>query len=164
MAGRYPICRDLLGGRNFDFLCKQYLHRFPSRVRDFGEYGERFGDFLSRRAEIADHPFLADLARLEWLCGRTTRMPREAWLEPGDLAAPADAARLARSTLPLRTDWTILELWKDHRQGGVEAIRPQMISSRAQHLLVWSEAGSPQVCDVAAELWSAIAADEVGSV
>lgn len=159
MAGTYPLCRDLLGKKNFDFLCKQYLHRFPSRVWDLGKYGECFADFLSERPEVADHPFLADVARLEWLCDRATRLPREAWLEPGDFGRRPDADRLACSTLPLRTEWTILELWKDHRQGGIEAIRPQTIRSRPQHLLVWSEAGSPQVCEVAIELWPALSAE-----
>lgn len=41
LAATYPICRGLLGEGNFKFLCKAYVHRHPSRVRDLADYGER---------------------------------------------------------------------------------------------------------------------------
>ncbi|MGH7860286.1 MAG: HvfC/BufC family peptide modification chaperone, partial [Candidatus Binatia bacterium] len=159
MAGNYPLCRDLLGEGNFGFLCKQYVHDFPSRVRDLGDYGERFAELLAERSEVREYPYLVDVARLEWLCERAIRLPREAWLERGELAADDEAnrARVARSVLLLRTTYTIVDLWSDHRRGGVEAIRPETICPEPQHLVVWSEAGSPQVSELGPELWGALA-------
>ncbi|MGH7820420.1 MAG: HvfC/BufC family peptide modification chaperone [Candidatus Binatia bacterium] len=160
MAATYPLCRDLLGEGNFNFLCKEYIHRFPSRVRDLGDYGERFAELLGERSEVREHPFLADVARLEWLCDRAVRLPREAWLERRDLAAGDEEtrSRVARSVLPLRASYTILDLWSDHRRGGVEAIRPEAVRPEPQHLVVWSEAGSPRVCELGRELWATLGA------
>ena len=84
MAETYPLSRRLLGEQNFNFLCKQYVHRYPSRVRDLGDYGEQFADFLAERSETRDYPFLVEVARHEWLSDRATRLPRDAWFAVSD--------------------------------------------------------------------------------
>ncbi len=168
LAEVYPLCRELLGEGNFNFLGKQYVHRFPSHARDLGDYGERFPDFLARREEVRDYPFLSDLARLEWLADRALRLPPTTWLD-GDLALPAGGeernrrlARLRRVTLPLRVHFTILDVWRDYQSGGCGAIRAETLQPGAQHLLVWSRKGRPQATDVDPRLWRKIArAEEV---
>jgi hypothetical protein len=169
LAETYPLCRDLLGEGNFNFLGKQYVHRFPSRVRDLGDYGERFADFLAQREEVRDHPFLSDLARLEWLADRAVRLPRAAWLDERDLALPASGeerarrlARLRRAVLPLRVRFTVLDVWRDYQRGGCDAIRAESLRPGAQHLLVWSRKGRPQATEADPKLWREIAGAEVG--
>jgi hypothetical protein len=179
MAETYPLCRDLLGEGNFNFLCKQYIHRFPSRVRDLSDYGERLGDFLAGREEVRDHPFLADLARLEWLAARALRLPPSAGLEKGGLSLPANRgaralpadrgarahrlARLRRRMLLLRTRFAILEAWRDYRDGGLEAIRAGTLRRGTQHLVVWSRSGQPHAAEVDPQLWREIAAGGTGA-
>jgi len=169
MAETYPVCHDLLGEGNFHFLCKQYIHRFPSRARDLGGYGERFADFLAEREEVRDLPFLADLARLEWLADRALRLPPTASLEEDELSLPAHGeervrrlTRLRRSVLLLRARFTILDAWRDHQNGGLDAIRGETLRPRGQHLLVWSREGRPYAAEVDPELWREIAGGEGG--
>lgn len=94
------------------------------------------------------------MAQLEWLCDRATRLPREAWLVEPDLTAEGELGRIRGSTLCFRARHTILELWSDHRRGGVEAIRVETIRRHPQHLLVWSDAGSPRVTEITSALYA----------
>src|SRR5437016_170808 len=70
MKETYVFCRVLLGEKNFNFFCRDYIYQYPSHDTDLIQYGEKFGEFLSDREEIQDLAFIADVARLEWAIER----------------------------------------------------------------------------------------------
>ncbi len=65
----YPICRRILGEDYFAQVAQAYIERYPSEHSDLNRYGERlpgfFAELLATRDELADFPYLPDLARLE---------------------------------------------------------------------------------------------------
>jgi Putative DNA-binding domain len=63
----YPVVRRRVGDDYFRQLCVHYRQRVPSRSGDLHWYGREFASFLDEYVERG-YAWLADLARLEWLC------------------------------------------------------------------------------------------------
>lgn len=126
MSESYPLCRDLLGEANFRFLCREYLRRHPSRSFDLGEYGAAFPELLAEREEVRDFPFLADLARLEWVSERASRLR-------------------SGGVLSLRTRFTVFEAWSGYQRSGIDGVRAETIRAGEERLQIWSEAGRARV-------------------
>ncbi|MDM8560722.1 putative DNA-binding domain-containing protein [Candidatus Parabeggiatoa sp. HSG14] len=62
----YPVCYRLVGEKFFEATATTYIHRFPSKSPDLGDYGEHFPDFLVNFEPAASLPYLPDVTRLEW--------------------------------------------------------------------------------------------------
>ena len=66
LASAYPVLERLLGCTSFAQLAARYVAQTPSASGDLHGYGACFGAFLDDFAPLADWPWHADLARLEW--------------------------------------------------------------------------------------------------
>jgi uncharacterized protein len=123
LASAYPVLRRLVGGDFFDALARVYGRAHPALDPDLNRFGAALPDFLAGFAPAADHPYLPDVARLEWAV-------HEAWFAPdadGPLASLAgvapDAFERARAVLhpSLRlhaSPWATAALWHAHQDGG----------------------------------------------
>ena len=125
LASAYPVLRQLVGAAFFDDLAPIYGRAHPARDPDLNRFGAALTDFLAGFAPAAGHPYLPDVARLEWAV-------HEAWFAPGDerrvpAAALADLApdafEAACATLhpALRlhaSDWATAPLWQAHQPDG----------------------------------------------
>lgn len=56
----------VMGDEAFEALAQAYLSNYPSRHPSIRWFGESLADFMQARPELAPHPSLADLARMEW--------------------------------------------------------------------------------------------------
>ena len=117
----FPVCKRLVGERLFATLCQPYIRRHRSASADIGAYGSDFAAHLA--AEVASHeslaelPYLAGVARLEWAWHQVFHGPDQAPFDHQALAAvPADAqgelrfqppaaSRLLSSVYPIHTIW-----------------------------------------------------------
>ncbi|WP_428419743.1 putative DNA-binding domain-containing protein [Methylibium sp.] len=61
--GRLP---QVMGDEAFDALAEAYVAEHPSRHPSIRWFGEHLAAFMETRPELAPHPSLPDLARLEW--------------------------------------------------------------------------------------------------
>ncbi|MFS2080966.1 DUF692 family multinuclear iron-containing protein [Telluria sp. Tellsp131] len=123
LASAYPVLRQLVGGEFFDALARVYGQAHPARDPDLNRFGAALPDFLAGFTPAADHPYLPDVARLEWCV-------HEAWYAPDADAAPAslaglapDAFEAARAVLhpALRlhaSPWATVALWRAHQADG----------------------------------------------
>jgi hypothetical protein len=124
----FPKVAAVLGGERFSAVASAYLRENPSPHPSLRNLGRVFADFLGRQTEIvADLPFVADLARLEWARLRVFDAPEESALTMasiGDLAAE-EWARLRLRLLPdvelMESEWPLDEIWKSGRADGVAA-------------------------------------------
>jgi hypothetical protein len=66
LAATYPVIHKLVGEAYFQQVTTAYVREFPSVSGDIHRYGDRFGEFLGQRPGAEDHPYLADVAALEW--------------------------------------------------------------------------------------------------
>lgn len=66
----YQVVARLVGGRCFDGLARRFIRQVPSRGGDLHQFGGEFADFLAATPLAEDHPYLPDVARLEWAVHR----------------------------------------------------------------------------------------------
>lgn len=66
LAARFPVVLRLVGMEFFRAMAMVFIERHPPRSPVLAAYGAGFGDFLDNFEPVADLPYLADVARLEW--------------------------------------------------------------------------------------------------
>jgi len=86
LGDAFPVTRELVGAEFFAAMALPYVRAEPPRSPILAGYGETFPAFVARFGPAAALPYLADVARLEWL--------RVAAFHAAD-AAPRTAADIA---------------------------------------------------------------------
>ena len=66
LAARFPVVLRLVGVEFFRAMAVVFVERHPPRSPVLAAYGAGFADFLDGFEPVADLPYLADVARLEW--------------------------------------------------------------------------------------------------
>jgi hypothetical protein len=115
----YPAVKAIAGEGNFRVLAAAYVRAHPPLKPQLLAYGADFPAFVAGHgAAMRDHPFLADLARLEWAMNEAYDAVEAPALAPETLAAisperlPAlrlalhPAARIVASEHPIHAIWT----------------------------------------------------------
>ncbi|WP_126444887.1 HvfC/BufC N-terminal domain-containing protein [Sulfuricystis multivorans] len=123
LAETYPVVQALVGEEFFRAMAAEFVRASPPSSPVLAWYGAGFADFIAAFPPVAGLPYLADVARLEWL-----RV--EAWhaadAEPLDrdtlsvLLADAEALPLTRFVLQpslrvLRSPHPVVSLWAAHQ-------------------------------------------------
>ena len=138
----FPRVAAVLGGDRFTALAGAYLERHPSTDPSVRWVGTDFADFLAECGPVNEHPFLADLARLEWtrlaVFDAADAVPLR--LEALRAIPPSKWPRLTFHPVPalrvLRCAWPVHELWAaDDPTAAARTVRPA-----ATVLRVWREA------------------------
>lgn len=123
LSSAYPVLLRLVGDDFFDALAGVYGRAHPALDPDLNRFGAALPAFLAGFAPAAGHPYLPDVARLEWAV-------HEAWFAPDADGPPAtlaglapDAFETARAVLhpALRlhaSPWATAALWHAHQDGG----------------------------------------------
>ena len=66
LTAAYPVLQRYVGEDFFSAMSGLYGGRHPSRSGDLNRFGRDLPSFLEQFRPISDHPWLVDLARLEW--------------------------------------------------------------------------------------------------
>lgn len=125
----YPVLSRIVGLPFFREAARNYILAYPSLSGDLNDYGEHFAHFIADYPHAQELPYLADVARLEWLV-QAIRHSAE--------AGPADISALA-STPPERygdllfaldpccarldSPWPLADIWQvnqDSYTGGMQ--------------------------------------------
>lgn len=124
LAAIYPVVQRLLGAECFDLLARAHVSAFPKTSGNVLDYGECFADHIDATEALAGLPYLADVARLEWLrhaVGRAADCDPERSLSLASLAALDDAAlaQLRLQRLPAarlyRSRFPVLQIWQSNQ-------------------------------------------------
>ena len=67
LAGRFPATVKLVGDEFFRAMAREYVEKTPPRSAVLLRYGGDFPDFIGAFPPAAAVPYLADVARLEWV-------------------------------------------------------------------------------------------------
>jgi hypothetical protein len=93
LRGRYPVIERLVGEDFFEAAAGRFIEADPPRSPMLIDYGEGFSAFLESFEPASTLPYLADVARLEWLRHRAYHAADRKALGPSDLArTPSDRA------------------------------------------------------------------------
>jgi hypothetical protein len=140
LSQAFPVVRELVGEEFFSALTRAYGMAHPSVDADLNRFGAGFAAFLDGFEHVADYPYLADMARLEWLLHRTHYAPDAAAVDAAGLAAlSAEELETASATLHpacslFTSDWAVVPLWQAHQPGSEIAFPAQM--QLASHAVV----------------------------
>lgn len=123
LADGYPVVQALVGEAFFRAMAGEFVRRSPPRSPVLAWYGEGFAEFIAGFEPAAGLPYLADVARLEWLRIEAWHAADAPALSSSELTALlADAARLpaARFVLHpalrvLRSAHPVASLWAAHQ-------------------------------------------------
>jgi hypothetical protein len=151
LGAAFPTVAALVGEEPFAGLARHFWHVHPPTCGDLGEWGAELPAFIAGNGLLADVPYLAASARLDWAVHLATRAgeppagaPADAAAllqaladtDPDDLHLPlADGAALVSSEFPIAT------LWLAH-QGRLhfDAARSALAAQRAEQAFVWRDA------------------------
>jgi hypothetical protein len=119
----YPVVCRLVDRRFFGFAADRYIRSCPPAGPCLFEYGATFADFLAGFPPCAGHPYLADVARLEWAMNAALHAEDVPAMTRAALAtvAPEDVGRLVFRFDPsaawLRSPWPIDRIWRANQAG-----------------------------------------------
>ncbi len=142
LAEIYPVCRKLVGEAFFHAMARTFVQQIPSLSPDLGEYGHGFGTFIEGFEPAGALPYLADVARLEWLWHRVYHAEPSTLLDSDSLArVPAERQgeirfRPAAATALLESIYPIHRIWQanqpEHDDDGCVAL-----DEGGVRLLIW---------------------------
>ena len=109
----YSVLAESIADEAFEALCHAYIEQHPSRSSNLNHYGRHMAAVCAA-SELPAHPFLSELAALEWALVEVIhaeagaldpealqRVPPKAWA--GVRLVPSEALRLLRFSYPVNT-------------------------------------------------------------
>jgi hypothetical protein len=177
----YPVVERIVGEEFFGGLCRVFWQESPSRSGDLNEYGEGFGDFLANFPHVAELPYLADMARVEWLASRAAHAADHVAATPEQLAGmPMESIGALRFGLQpglalFESTWPVATIWQQHQADYADEINIDLDNAEcmavhrlglrvdiavlsAAELALWRDAQAGQA--LAAMLEAAFAVDD----
>jgi len=119
LPAAYPVVAQLIGQDSVHALARDLWHRHPPVGGDLAQWGDALPAFLSDNDQLADVPYLADVARVEWALHRAASAPdadpdlpsfgRLSTEDPDSLTL-----RLAPGTEVIASDWPVVSLVNAH--------------------------------------------------
>lgn len=115
LANIYTSVEKLLGKEFFVQAARTFIDATPVQSGDMNDYGASFADSLEVMPALADLPYIADMARLEWLCHLAYGAPdaKSMVVMPGPQEIDRHhyvlhpAAHLMQSRYPLKAIWDL---------------------------------------------------------
>ena len=152
LAAAYPVVAAMVGPASLNALARTLWHGHPSRHGDVARWGGDLPALLELEAQLADFPYLADLARVEWALHLAAGAPDDS-AEPASFALltqqdPAPSTlRLAPGTALIRSPWPVASLVNAHLHGdpALPDVAARLHRREAERALVWRRALRPLV-------------------
>lgn len=152
LGATYPVIAQLLGDESFSSLARALWHAHPPVRGDLSQWGVDLPDYLTHDPQLADEPYLPDVARAEWAlhtCASLADMPADpvtfALLMSDD---PAQLRLvLAPGAVLIQSAWPVASLMMAHlnQTPSFEVVGQQLRGGVAQTALVWRAGLRPQV-------------------
>ena len=122
LRAAYPVLAQLLGEESFEALACALWHARPPERGDVGLWGEALPVFVAASVQLADEPYMADVARVEWAlhraAGAADAEPELATLALMTAHEPAQLAlRLAPGTVVVASAYPVASIAMAHLEG-----------------------------------------------
>lgn len=152
LTAAFPVLAAMVGDECLQALARTLWHHHPSRDGDIAEWGGALPEGLEHEPQLADYPYLADVARVEWALHRAASAPDAAadtasfglltQREPEDLDL-----QLVPGTAVVVSPWPVVSLVQAHRTGDppVAALADRLHPPVAEAALVWRQDLRPRL-------------------
>ena len=153
LVAAYPTVQQLLGEASFAGMARAFWQQSAPQRGDIAQWGHELPAFIAQAGQLADEPYLADLAKLEWAVHQA-QTAADGPLQPLGLQLLAQAApallslRLQPGTCLLSSVHPIVSIWQAHRQEGADrfgAVQAAFAAGLPEHALVWRKGWAVQV-------------------
>jgi hypothetical protein len=123
LASTFPVTQVLVGEAFFRAMVQHYVRRHPPRTPVLSHYGHDFADFVAQFPPAAAVPYLADVARLEYLrlqalhasdIQRISMVQAQVWLEDAD-ELPQVICTLVPDLHPFHSEHAAVSVWAAHQ-------------------------------------------------
>ena len=152
LRAAYPVMVQMLGDGSFDALARAWWHASPPRRGDVTQWGGALAAFMDASAQLADEPYLPDVAALEWAL-HTSASAADGVVDAASFAllAEHDPAHL-HLCLPagcaaLTSAWPVVSMVTAHLQPtpDLDQLGPLMQAGVAEDAVVWRSGLRAQV-------------------
>ena len=162
----YPVVAALLGADNFNLLARDLWHRHPPAQGDLACWGGDLATWLASRESLADVPYLADVAQVEWAMHRAATWP-DATLDTASFArlSTEDPAGLSLELAPgialIDSGFPVVALIAAHKTGepDLSEVGAMLRAGVRQTALIWRQGLRPRMatCSPAEQvLWRSL--------
>lgn len=154
LRAAYPVVAQLIGGDSFDAMVRHFWHVQPPTLGDWAQWGADLPEFLAQAEQLANLPYLPDVARLEWALHQsagatdasqdptsfallTTHTPEQIGLQLGFaclLASPYPLVAIVQA-----------HSGEDLAADAFAALAPLLDAQEQQTTLVWRKGFAPQM-------------------
>lgn len=152
LIAAYPVISALIGEENFIHLARELWHHQPPRRGDLAQWGDALPDFLDQHAQLADMPYLVDVARAEWALHRAAGAPDAT----PDLPSFARLAQedplgltllLAPGTAVIASRFPVASLVTAHLYGApdLDETGRRLRAGRAEQAVIWRQGLRPRI-------------------
>lgn len=146
----FPTISQLLGRESMQALAALYYDDYPLTAADWGEWGEHLAIWLSQQEILHDIPYLADVAKLDWLCHSIERSEAPentatsiAMLDVADSnilqLKPTNHLAVMVSRFPLWEIWQAHHAEQESRAGWLDLANQPLPKCAQQYLLISRE-------------------------
>ncbi len=147
LASTFPTVQALVGDDAFAALARAFWYAQPPLCGDLSRFGEALPAFIADSEQLADVPYLADVARLDWRVAAAERAA-DGSTEAGTLTllAEVEASQLRLELMPgtsvLPSAHPVVSVWQAHQPGVAAAAhrahaREAIALGRGETALVW---------------------------
>ena len=170
LASTYPVIAHLIGLESFEPLARHFWQQHPPQRGDMGQWGAQLPEFLAAAPQLADEPFLADVARMEWALHRAASAP-DAVFDAASFAllTSADDTRpvglsLSPGTVMLDSAYPVVSIINAHLLGQptLEEAAAMLRQGKREYALVWRQGFKPRVRALGEAEFILVAALETG--
>jgi hypothetical protein len=170
LGAAYPVLAQLIGGESFAPLARHFWRRHPPGRGDMACWGDALAAFLEASPQLADEPYLGDVARVEWALHQTATAA-DAQPDPHSFAllSSADPAELTlmlgAGVFLLASVYPVASIVNAHllSEPALAEAAELLRAGAAEHALVWRQGFKPRVCAITAAEYALLAALQAGS-
>lgn len=144
LESTYPVLKAYLGDDDFYQLGHEYLDAFPSTYPSIRWFGDQLSAFLKDHEYYSNHPYLAELALVEWTMTLVFDAADSSILTVEDInLLPGDAWETLKiqfipSMHRLSLSWNVFEIWQTISADGEP---PEPVASVTPvHWVLWRNA------------------------
>lgn len=166
LLAAFPVIAALIGAENVIHLARELWHHQPPRRGDLAQWGDALPAFLDQHAQLAETPYLGDVARAEWALHRAAGAPDTTSDLPSFARlAQEDPVGLTLSLAPglavIVSRFPVASLVTAHLYGApdLDETGRRLRAGRAEQAVVWRQGLRPRIGPIgtgAAALLSAL--------
>ena len=152
LAAAFPTLQQLIGEASFAALARAFWRQQPPTAGDIALWGAQLPRFVAAAESLADEPYLADVARVEWAVHQAAGAADAAAVQGLDLLATHEPTQLCLQLVPgtaiVESPHPVVTIWQAHRshdEARFVPVRAALAAGQGETALIFREGWAPRV-------------------